>query len=90
MMTNQLAGGQTIRFATLGPIPGKGFGLGGAVTFAPTPFDPPNSKGEFQWGGARRHALVDLPGGQHGRRADGPARDGLLESVLLRVQASRL
>jgi len=51
MMANQLASGQTIRFATLGAIPGKGFGLGGAVTFAPTPFDPPNSKGEFQWGG---------------------------------------
>jgi len=51
MMTNQLPAGQTIRFATLGPIPGKGFGLGGAVTFAPTPFDPPNSTGEFQWGG---------------------------------------
>lgn len=51
MMTNQLPAGQTIRFATLGPIPGKGFGLGGAVTFAPAPFDPPNSTGEFQWGG---------------------------------------
>jgi CubicO group peptidase (beta-lactamase class C family) len=51
MMTNQLPGGETIRFATLGPVPGKGFGLGGAVTFAPTPFDPPNSTGEFQWGG---------------------------------------
>jgi CubicO group peptidase (beta-lactamase class C family) len=51
MMTNQLPAGQTIRFATLGPIPGKGFGLGGAVTFAPTPLDPPNSTGEFQWGG---------------------------------------
>jgi CubicO group peptidase (beta-lactamase class C family) len=51
MMTNQLEGGQTIRFAMLGAIPGKGFGLGGAVTFAPTPFDPPNSTGEFQWGG---------------------------------------
>jgi CubicO group peptidase (beta-lactamase class C family) len=51
MMTNQLAAGQTIRFANLGPIPGKGFGLGGAVTFAPSPFDPPNSTGEFQWGG---------------------------------------
>jgi CubicO group peptidase (beta-lactamase class C family) len=51
MMTNQLAAGQTIRFANLGPIPGKGFGLGGAVTFAPTPSDPPNSTGEFQWGG---------------------------------------
>ena len=51
MMTNQLPAGQTIRFANLGPIPGKGFGLGGAVTFAPMPFDPPNSTGEFQWGG---------------------------------------
>lgn len=51
MMTNQLPAGQTIRFANLGPIPGKGFGLGGAVTFAPAPFDPPNSTGEFQWGG---------------------------------------
>jgi CubicO group peptidase (beta-lactamase class C family) len=51
MLTNQLPGGQTIRFAMLGPIPGKGFGLGGAVTFAPMPFDPPNSMGEFQWGG---------------------------------------
>jgi CubicO group peptidase (beta-lactamase class C family) len=51
MMTSQLPDGQTIRFATLGPIPGKAFGLGGAVTLAPTPFDPPNSTGEFQWGG---------------------------------------
>ena len=51
MMTNQLADGQMIRFAGLGPIPGKGFGLGGAVTLAPSPFDPPNSTGEFQWGG---------------------------------------
>jgi CubicO group peptidase (beta-lactamase class C family) len=51
MMTNQLPQGQTIRFAMLGPIPGKGFGLGGAVTFAPSPIDPPNSMGEFQWGG---------------------------------------
>ena len=51
MMTNQLPDGQTIRFATLGPIPGKAFGLGGAVTVAPSPLDPPNSTGEFQWGG---------------------------------------
>jgi len=51
MMTNQLPDGQTIRFATMGPIPGKGFGLGASVSFAPTPFDPPNSTGEFQWGG---------------------------------------
>jgi len=51
MMTNQLPDGETIRFATLGPIPGRGFGLGASVTFAPMPFDPPNSTGEFQWGG---------------------------------------
>ena len=31
---------------------GKGFGLGGAVTFAPTSIDPPSSTGEFQWGGS--------------------------------------
>ena len=51
MMTNQLPPGQTIRFARLGPVPSKGFGLGGAVTIAPEPVDPPNSTGEFQWGG---------------------------------------
>lgn len=51
MMTNQLPAGRTIRFANLGPMAGKGFGLGGAVTFTPMPFDPPNSTGEFQWGG---------------------------------------
>jgi len=51
MMTNQLPEGRIISFATRGPMPGKGFGLGGAVTFAPAPYDPPNSMGEFQWGG---------------------------------------
>lgn len=51
MTTNQLPEGDIIRFATRGSMPGKGFGLGGAVTFAPTRIDPPNSTGEFQWGG---------------------------------------
>jgi len=51
MMTNQLPAGQTIRFARLGPVPSKGFGLGGAVTIAPSAIDPPKSSGEFQWGG---------------------------------------
>jgi CubicO group peptidase (beta-lactamase class C family) len=51
MMTNQLPEGETLQLATMGAIPGKRFGLGGAVTFAPTQIDPPNSKGEFQWGG---------------------------------------
>jgi CubicO group peptidase (beta-lactamase class C family) len=51
MVTNQLPAGQTIRFVNLGPIPGRGFGLGGAVTFEQRPVDPPNFTGEFQWGG---------------------------------------
>jgi len=51
MMTNQLPAGQTIQFARLGPVPSKGFGLGGSVTIAPGPADPPKSQGEFQWGG---------------------------------------
>jgi CubicO group peptidase (beta-lactamase class C family) len=51
MMMNQLPEGQIISFATRGPMPGKGFGLGGSVTFAPAKYDPPNSTGEYQWGG---------------------------------------
>ncbi len=51
MMRSQLRDGQWIRFAMLGPMPGKAYGLGGAVTLAPGPLDPPASAGEFQWGG---------------------------------------
>jgi CubicO group peptidase (beta-lactamase class C family) len=51
MMTNQLPEGMNIRFAGIGEVPGKGFGLGGAVTLAPSSIDPPDSTGEFQWGG---------------------------------------
>ncbi len=51
MMTNQLAEGVSIRFATLGDVPGKGFGLGGSVTHAPSSNEPPGVPGEFQWGG---------------------------------------
>ena len=50
MMTNQLAGGVSIRFATHGDIPGKGFGLGGSVTLAPSSLEPPGATGEFQLG----------------------------------------
>jgi CubicO group peptidase (beta-lactamase class C family) len=32
-------------------VPGKGYGLGGAVTLQPGPGDPPASAGEFEWGG---------------------------------------
>jgi len=51
MMRNQLREGQWIRFAMLGPMPGKAYGLGGAVTLEPGPLDPARSAGEFQWGG---------------------------------------
>ncbi len=51
MMQNQLREGTNIRFAGFGEIHGKGYGLGGAVTVAPTSIDPPGSAGEFQWGG---------------------------------------
>lgn len=51
MMQNQLPDGTCIRFARLGDIHGKGYGLGGAVTLTPSSIDPPGSEGEFQWGG---------------------------------------
>lgn len=51
MMTNQLPPGVFIRFPVAGEIPGKGFGLAGAVTLAPSAIDPPLSTGELQWGG---------------------------------------
>ncbi len=51
MMANQLASGVSIRFATQGDVPGKGFGLGGAVTHVPSSIEPKSATGEFQWGG---------------------------------------
>jgi CubicO group peptidase (beta-lactamase class C family) len=51
MMRNHLPEGQTIRFPTVGAVPGKVFGLGGAITVTPSRFDPPASSGEFEWGG---------------------------------------
>jgi CubicO group peptidase (beta-lactamase class C family) len=51
MMHNQLPAGRNIHFPRFGEVVGKGFGLGGAVTLTPSPFDPPASTGEFQWGG---------------------------------------
>jgi CubicO group peptidase (beta-lactamase class C family) len=51
MMQNQLPQGWGISFPTVGSVPGKGFGLGGAVTLQPSENDPANSEGEFEWGG---------------------------------------
>jgi CubicO group peptidase (beta-lactamase class C family) len=51
MMVNQLADGVRISFPGVGPVPGKGYGLGGAVTLRPGPGDPHASAEEFEWGG---------------------------------------
>jgi CubicO group peptidase (beta-lactamase class C family) len=51
MMSNQLGEGVTIRFPGVGPVPGKVFGLGGAITVTPSRIDPPQGEGEFEWGG---------------------------------------
>jgi CubicO group peptidase (beta-lactamase class C family) len=59
-MRNQLADGQWISFAMLGPMTGKGYGLAGSVTVQPGPLDPPGSTGELQWGGvAGTHWFVN-------------------------------
>ena len=51
MMANHLPPGQCIRFPNEGTIVGKGFGLGGCVTLAPSSVEPQQAGGEFQWGG---------------------------------------
>lgn len=51
MMQNQLPAGSGIAFPGVGAVPGKGFGLGGAVTLQPSATDPSGSTGEFEWGG---------------------------------------
>jgi CubicO group peptidase (beta-lactamase class C family) len=51
MMTNQLPENIWIRFPRLGEMVGKGYGLAGAVTLAPSPAEPAGAVGEFQWGG---------------------------------------
>ena len=51
MMTNQLADGVSIGFPGIGRVPGKAFGLGGALTVAPSAIDPAKSVREFEWGG---------------------------------------
>lgn len=51
MMQNHLPKAWGIAFPGVGDVPGKGFGFGGAVTITPSENDPPNSQGEFEWGG---------------------------------------
>jgi CubicO group peptidase (beta-lactamase class C family) len=49
MMTNQLPEGVWIRFAALGELQGKGYGLAGALE--PSAFDHKDARGELFWGG---------------------------------------
>lgn len=51
MMRNQLPDGECIRFPGQGEVAGKGFGLAGALTLAPSSIDPAGSTDELQWGG---------------------------------------
>ncbi|MCX7218295.1 MAG: serine hydrolase [Burkholderiales bacterium] len=51
MMQNQLPAGMGISFPSVGYLPNKGFGLGGAVILQPGLTDPAGSAGEFEWGG---------------------------------------
>jgi len=51
MTTNQLADGVWMRFPMTGELVGKGYGLAGALTLQPSPFDHGDSTGEFWWGG---------------------------------------
>jgi CubicO group peptidase (beta-lactamase class C family) len=51
MMTNQLAEGKWIRFAMIGEMPGRTYGLAGGLISNPSPLDHQNSAGELYWGG---------------------------------------
>lgn len=64
MRTNQLVPGQSIRFPRMGDIPGKGFGLGSAVTLRPSAFEPAGSAGELEWGGIAGTHWWIAPGGR--------------------------
>lgn len=51
MMTNQLPDGAWTRFAMIGELPGKAYGLTGGLILQPSKVDHPDSTGELYWGG---------------------------------------
>ncbi len=51
MMRDQLPPHTSVQFMRTGAMPTLGFGLGGAVTRAPSALQPNSPVGEFQWGG---------------------------------------
>src|SRR5580698_1720695 len=48
---NRLADGVWLRFATMGELKGKAYGLAGGLIMQPSPIDHPDSAGELYWGG---------------------------------------
>jgi CubicO group peptidase (beta-lactamase class C family) len=48
---NQLADGVWLRFAMMGELKGKAYGLGGGLILQPSPIDHPDAQGEIYWGG---------------------------------------
>jgi CubicO group peptidase (beta-lactamase class C family) len=51
LTNNQLADGVWLRFAMMGELTGKAYGLGGGLILQPSPIDHPDSQGEIYWGG---------------------------------------
>ncbi len=51
LKANQLPEGKNIRFAGLGEMRGRGYGLASSVTVAPYPGGPSDVVGEYWWGG---------------------------------------
>jgi CubicO group peptidase (beta-lactamase class C family) len=51
LTNNQLADGVWLRFAMMGELKGKAYGLGGGLILHPSPIDHPDSQGEIYWGG---------------------------------------
>lgn len=51
MRQNQLPEGQNIRFAGIGDMKGRGYGLASSVVLSPFPRETPNAVDEFSWGG---------------------------------------
>ncbi|MFL6828272.1 MAG: serine hydrolase domain-containing protein [Bradyrhizobium sp.] len=51
MFTNQLPEGVWIRFANVGELPGRGYGLAGSLIVEPSPFDHKDARAELYWGG---------------------------------------
>ena len=51
MLRDQVPSQYGVHFQHLGVMPHLGFGLGGAVTRAPSALQPNSPAGEFQWGG---------------------------------------